>query len=176
MHISRTGGPSVARTVSAPASHATTAAEGRPAPSAEEQPATGTPATDSNQVAALPGAKDAPQVALINETQAPAKSGKSAAPAKPVRASAYGPGLYGNRTANGTRLTPQTVGVAHKTLPLGTRLEVIINGKSVPARVIDRGPYEQGRDFDLTTGLIKKLGFASCAAFGVRKVLIRILK
>lgn len=128
------------------------------------------------------GSATAPQVPLVTESPTPAKSAavgpieKPRPPARPARVSAYGPGLYGNRTANGTRLTPDTVGVAHKTLPLGTRIEVTVNGRTVPARVIDRGPYERGRDFDLTTGLIKKLGFPNCDIFGVRQVLIRIFR
>ncbi len=34
----------------------------------------------------------------------------------------YGPGLYGNTTACGQTLRPDTVGVAHKTLPCGTKV------------------------------------------------------
>jgi rare lipoprotein A (peptidoglycan hydrolase) len=138
--------------------------------------------TETLHVTPLAGSGTAPQVPLATETATAVKptalspAEKPRPPARPARASAYGPGLYGNRTANGTRLTPDTVGVAHKTLPLGTRLEVIVNGRAVPARVIDRGPYERGRDFDLTTGLIKKLGFPNCNLFGVRQILIRIFK
>ncbi|HEX6620192.1 MAG TPA: hypothetical protein VF024_11065, partial [Solirubrobacteraceae bacterium] len=34
----------------------------------------------------------------------------------------YGPGLYGNKLSCGGRLTPGTLGVAHKTLPCGARV------------------------------------------------------
>src|SRR5918998_5952710 len=49
----------------------------------------------------------------------------------------YGPGLYGRRTACGTRLTPTTVGLAHRTLPCGTRLEVRYGDRRAVLTVID---------------------------------------
>ena len=86
-------------------------------------------------------------------------------------ASAYGPGLYGRRTANGQVLTPSTVGVAHRTLPLGTLLKLSVPGRpTVRARVIDRGPYGPGRTLDLTEATIKRMGFSSTRTFGVRPV------
>jgi rare lipoprotein A len=86
-------------------------------------------------------------------------------------ASAYGPGLYGRRTANGQILTASTVGVAHRTLPLGTVLQLSVPGRlTVRARVIDRGPYGYGRTFDLTEATIKRMGFSSARMFGVRSV------
>lgn len=68
-------------------------------------------------------------------------------------ASWYGPGLYGNKTANGTTLTPSTWGVAHKTLPFGTRLTICYRTKCAKVRVIDRGPHVYGRTFDLTAAV-----------------------
>lgn len=77
-------------------------------------------------------------------------------------ASYYGPGLYGGGLACGGRLSPSTIGVAHKTLPCGTRVTFTLgNGRVVTAPVIDRGPYVAGRDWDLTAGLKHKLGFGS---------------
>lgn len=77
-------------------------------------------------------------------------------------ASYYGPGLYGGGLACGGRLSPSTVGVAHKTLPCGTRVTFSLGGgRVVTAPVIDRGPFVAGRDWDLTTGLKRKLGFGS---------------
>jgi hypothetical protein len=65
----------------------------------------------------------------------------------------YGPGFYGNRTACGVVvLEKDTIGVAHRTLPCGTRVTFRHNGKTVVTRVIDRGPYVAGRIFDLTHG------------------------
>jgi rare lipoprotein A (peptidoglycan hydrolase) len=74
-------------------------------------------------------------------------------------ASWYGPGLYGNRTACGGTLTPGTVGVAHKSMPCGTRLTLRYGSRSVRVRVIDRGPYSGNREFDLTAATKQRLGF-----------------
>jgi rare lipoprotein A len=78
-----------------------------------------------------------------------------------AQASYYGPGLYGNSTACGKTLTPSTVGVANKSLPCGTKVTFRYRGKTVRARVIDRGPYSGNREWDLTAALKAKLGFGS---------------
>jgi len=74
-------------------------------------------------------------------------------------ASYYGPGLYGNGVACGGTLLPHTIGVAHKTLPCGTRVKLRYHGRTVTAPVIDRGPYVAGRDYDLTEAVKERLGF-----------------
>ena len=75
-----------------------------------------------------------------------------------AEASWYGPGLYGNGVACGGTLTPSTMGVAHKTMPCGTKLTIRYHGRQVKAKVIDRGPYVAGREFDLTEAVKNKLG------------------
>ena len=75
------------------------------------------------------------------------------------RQSYYGPGLYGNGVACGGTLTPSTIGVAHKTLPCGTKVTIRYHGHTVVAPVIDRGPYVAGRDYDLTEATRNRLGF-----------------
>jgi hypothetical protein len=74
-------------------------------------------------------------------------------------ASYYGPGLYGNGVACGGTLLPHTIGVAHKTLPCGTKVKLRYRGRTVTAPVIDRGPYVPGRDYDLTEAVKERLGF-----------------
>jgi peptidoglycan lytic transglycosylase len=74
-------------------------------------------------------------------------------------ASYYGPGLYGNGVACGGTLLPGTMGVAHKTLPCGTKVKLRYRGRSVTVPVIDRGPYVPGRDYDLTEAVKNRLGF-----------------
>lgn len=74
-------------------------------------------------------------------------------------ASWYGPGLWGNSTACGQTLRPQTMGVAHKTLPCGTTVKFVYGGRSVVTQVIDRGPYIDGRAWDLTKAVSDALGF-----------------
>ena len=76
-------------------------------------------------------------------------------------ASWYGPGLYGNKLGCGGTLTAGTVGVAHKSLPCGTKVTFRYGRRSVAARVVDRGPYVGGREWDLTAALKQKLGFPS---------------
>ncbi len=78
-----------------------------------------------------------------------------------AHASYYGPGLYGNSTACGQTLTPSTVGVANKSLPCGTKVTFRYGGRTVTARVIDRGPYAGNREWDLTSALKAKLGFGT---------------
>jgi hypothetical protein len=76
-------------------------------------------------------------------------------------ASYYGPGLYGFKMACGGRLSPGTIGVAHKSMPCGTKLTLRLGGREVQARVVDRGPYVGGREFDLTAATKARLGFGS---------------
>ena len=68
----------------------------------------------------------------------------------------YGPGFYGNNGACGLvpgGIQKDTVGVAHRTLPCGTKVTFRYNGRTVTTMVIDRGPYVQGRIWDMTHGL-----------------------
>ena len=76
-------------------------------------------------------------------------------------ASWYGPGFYGRRTACGQTVTDSVKGVAHKTLPCGTRVTFRKGDRIVRARVIDRGPFHAGREFDLTPAVKRALGFGS---------------
>jgi hypothetical protein len=76
-----------------------------------------------------------------------------------ANASWYGPGLYGNRLGCGGRLKPGRLGVAHKSLPCGSRVTLRHRGRSVRVRVIDRGPYVGGREYDLTEATARKLRF-----------------
>jgi len=65
----------------------------------------------------------------------------------------YGPGFYGKRTACGKAYTKEILGVAHRTLPCGTRVAFRYKGKVAIVSVIDRGPYVDGRQWDLSGGL-----------------------
>jgi rare lipoprotein A (peptidoglycan hydrolase) len=74
-------------------------------------------------------------------------------------ASWYGPGLYGNHLGCGGTLKASTIGVANKSLPCGTKLTVRHGRRTVRVRVIDRGPYVAGREFDLTAATARRLRF-----------------
>jgi len=76
----------------------------------------------------------------------------------------YGPGLYGNRTACGFVLRHRTRGVAHRSLPCGTRVPVYRNGLIAIFPVIDRGPHTRGVQLDLTQAAAGKLGMSTTSA------------
>jgi rare lipoprotein A len=76
-----------------------------------------------------------------------------------AHASWYGPGLYGNRLGCGGTLSAGDLGVAHKSLPCGARVTLRHAGRTVRVRVIDRGPYVAGREFDLTEATAHRLRF-----------------
>jgi rare lipoprotein A len=80
-------------------------------------------------------------------------------PMRSAGASWYGPGLYGNHTACGQTLRPNTLGVAHKTLPCGTTVKFVYHGHALITQVIDRGPYVKGRAWDLTAAASEALSF-----------------
>jgi rare lipoprotein A (peptidoglycan hydrolase) len=89
-----------------------------------------------------------------------------AAQYRPAKASWYGPGFYGHRTACGTRLTHHTLGVAHKRLPCGTNVALRYQGRTVVVPVIDRGPYSRGVDYDLTYATARSLGMRHTSHLG----------
>jgi rare lipoprotein A len=76
-----------------------------------------------------------------------------------ANASWYGPGLYGNHLGCGGTLSPGRIGVAHKSLPCGSRLTLRHGARTLRVRVIDRGPYVGGREFDLTEATARRLHF-----------------
>jgi rare lipoprotein A (peptidoglycan hydrolase) len=75
-----------------------------------------------------------------------------------ARAGSSGPAAFGRRTACGGVIRPDTVGVAHPTLPCGARVFITYRGQTVLTQVVDRGPYVPGRQFDLTDALARRLG------------------
>jgi rare lipoprotein A len=90
------------------------------------------------------------------------------------QASWYGPGFYGNRTANGEVFRPGTYTAAHRSLPFGTRVKVtnLNNGRSAVVRINDRGPFTGGRIIDLAQGAASDLGVT---ASGVATVRLEVL-
>jgi rare lipoprotein A len=74
-------------------------------------------------------------------------------------ASWYGPGFHGRATASGETYDMYDHTAAHKTLPLGTVVEVRNrdNGKRTRVRINDRGPFVRGRVIDLSYTAAKDL-------------------
>lgn len=75
----------------------------------------------------------------------------------------YGGGEKLNaHTANGERFNPNAFTVAHRTLPFGTKLRISYGGRSLTARVNDRGPAAwTGRRLDCSRAIAEHLGFKS---------------
>lgn len=78
-------------------------------------------------------------------------------------------GAYGGAVACGGTLGYNEMGVAHKWLPCGTRLTIRYHGRTVQAKVIDRGPYAGGREFDLSGAVARKLGFGGVGLIEVTR-------
>jgi len=77
-----------------------------------------------------------------------------------TRATWYGPGFHGRRTASGERFNQNAMTLASRHLPFGTRVRVVNlrTGKSAIGRVNDRGPFRRGYTADLSKGLARKIG------------------
>jgi hypothetical protein len=85
---------------------------------------------------------------------------------RPSIATQYGPGFWGKRTACGLALRKQTLGVANRTLRCGTPVALYYRGRAIVVPVIDRGPYANGADWDLTEATGQALGIAGTAWIG----------
>ncbi len=117
----------------------------------------------ASALAAFTGAVPVTALADSGGAAAPgAAAAPAATPAKNVRATAiatwFGPGFYGKQTACGQTLTPGVVGVANRTLPCGTLVQVSYEGHSLTVPVLDRGPYAHDASWDLTAGAAEALG------------------
>ena len=97
-----------------------------------------------------------------------------AAPRVGVRGTAiatwFGPGFYGQTTACGQTLTPVLVGVANRRLPCGTLVSVSYRRHRLTLPVIDRGPYANGADWDLTAEAARALGIEDTVRIRARVV------
>jgi rare lipoprotein A (peptidoglycan hydrolase) len=120
---------------------------------------------------AVPAVQAATGGASGYEAAAPSGADTAFGPLRYGGASWYGPGLWGRSTACGAVLRPTTIGVAHKTLPCGTMVRFVYEGRSVTAPVIDRGPYVKGRAWDLTAAASEALGLESV---GVARIGYRV--
>ncbi len=72
----------------------------------------------------------------------------------------YGAELAGNPTASGEIFDPTLLTAAHRTLPLGSEVQVtnLGNGLSTVVRINDRGPYSGDSIIDLSTAAAQKIG------------------
>ncbi len=146
------------------------------APTASE-PGTAEPATGADAVKATL----TPQEVIESPELAPAPPAPRVKVVPDVvqvitgEASWYGPGFYGNRTANGEIYRPGTMTAAHRTLPFGTKVRVtnLWNGRSAVIRINDRGPFVGHRVIDLGHGAASSLGLT---ASGIAQVRLEVLR
>lgn len=114
---------------------------------------------------------------FVVEAQAPQVTLKPLKLSKPWygMASWYGDHWTGRKTACGQRFDPELLTAAHPYLKCGTMLRVtsVRTGKMQFAKVTDRGPYEEGREIDLSAKVAKSIGIMK---FGVEKVKIEVVQ
>lgn len=86
------------------------------------------------------------------------------------KASYYGPGLAGSKTANGEIFDPRELTAAHKTLAFDTKVRVtnVANGKTVTVRINDRGPFVGGRCLDLSQAAFETIAPLSAGVASIR--------
>jgi len=114
-------------------------------------------------------AMEAPLVALKSE------------PVKPIKvwvgnASWYGPNFDGKKTANGERFNAESLTAAHPNLPFGSWVRVVNtrNGKFEVVRINDRGPYQEGREIDVSYRVARKIGLINSGVSQVRLELMQL--
>ena len=114
-------------------------------------------------------AMEAPLVALKSE------------PVKPIKvwvgnASWYGPNFDGKKTANGERFNAESLTAAHPNLPFGSwvRIVNVRNGKFEVVRINDRGPYQEGREIDVSYRVARNIGLIHSGVSQVRLELMQL--
>jgi rare lipoprotein A len=87
-----------------------------------------------------------------------------------TRASYYGPGFHGRRTASGLVFNQGALTAAHRSWRFGTKVRVtnLRNGRDVVVTITDRGPYVQGRGLDLSVGAARVIGATGAGVVTVR--------
>ena len=119
-------------------------------------------------VSAAPAQASTGGASTVADSGAQAGSEIAFAPMQWAGATWYGPGLYGRHTACGQLLGPDTIGVAHRSLPCGATVKFVYHGHSIVTQVIDRGPYSRGNAWDLTQAAARALQFEKSGADRLR--------
>jgi rare lipoprotein A len=103
------------------------------------------------------------------------------APVKPIKtwvgnASWYGPEFDGKKTANGERFNAESLTAAHPNLPFNSWVRLVNprNGKFELVRINDRGPYQEGREIDVSYRVARKLGLIHSGVSQVRLELMQL--
>lgn len=87
-----------------------------------------------------------------------------------TRASYYGPGFHGRRTASGRIFNQGAMTAAHRSWGFGTKVRVtnLRNGRNVVVTITDRGPFVKGRGLDLSVGAAQVIGATGSGVVPVR--------
>lgn len=90
-------------------------------------------------------------------------------------ASWYGRHWRGRRTASGAFFDDRALTAAHRTLPIGSTVQVtnLKNGESVVVLITDRGPYIRRRLIDLSRAAAERIGFSHR---GLARVKLQVVK
>jgi hypothetical protein len=112
-------------------------------------------------VRAVPAAQAAAASSATTTTE-----GRALTVYRRARVTWYGPGFYGRKTACGRKMSHALLGVANKTLPCGTMVELYNAGRTVTVPVIDRGPFRAGTSYDLTVATARALGVEATTTIG----------
>jgi rare lipoprotein A len=88
----------------------------------------------------------------------------------PAIATYYGPGFFGRTMACGGVLRRQTLGVANRSLPCGTKVDLLYHGQTLTVPVVDRGPFANGAKWDLTEATSTALGITGTETIGAASV------
>lgn len=101
---------------------------------------------------------------LVGCVEGPEPTAEAAPAPRPAfteqgKASFYGPGFHGEIAASGERFDQNRLVAAHPSLPFGTRVRVtnLDNDKAVTVRIVDRGPFKEGRVIDLSQAAARRL-------------------
>ena len=90
-------------------------------------------------------------------------------------ASWYGHPYHGRQAADGEIYDMETLVAAHRTLPFNTWVRVtnLTNSKTVEVRIIDRGPFVNGRIIDLSHAAAQAVDMIGPGVAQVRLEIIR---
>ncbi len=114
-------------------------------------------------------AMEAPLVANLSQPVKPIKSWVG-------NASWYGPGFDGRKTADGELYSSEALTAAHPNLPFNSLVRLVNprNGKFVIVRINDRGPYQEGREIDVSYRVARNLGLIHSGVSRVRLELMQV--
>lgn len=87
-----------------------------------------------------------------------------------AKASWYGPGFHGKRTASGQVFNRHAYTAAHRSLPFGSIVSVCHRSRCVKVRINDRGPFVKGRSIDLSEAAAKAIGCKGVCSVTIRRV------